>query len=76
MTTTTKTTWIRRVAAGAVLAAAPALIALGTATSSHADSTGPNFNSPIPGNSSQQDWSHSSWIHRHQDQVQSWYQTP
>jgi hypothetical protein len=37
-TNTTTNTWIRRVAAGAVLAAAPALIALGTATASHAES--------------------------------------
>jgi hypothetical protein len=35
---TNTNTWIRRVAAGAVLAAAPALIALGTAAASHAES--------------------------------------
>jgi hypothetical protein len=34
---TANTTWIRRVAAGAVLVAASALIALGTATASYAD---------------------------------------
>lgn len=33
------TSWTRRLAAAAVLAAAPALIALGTATASHADAT-------------------------------------
>jgi hypothetical protein len=49
-TNTTTTSWIRRVAAGAVLAAAPALIALGTATASHAaetNSTSPSY-SPTP----------------------------
>ena len=49
-TNTTTTSWIRRVAAGAVLAAVPALIALGTATASHAaetNSTSPS-SSPTP----------------------------
>jgi hypothetical protein len=41
-TNTVRTNLIRRIAAGAVLAAAPALIALGTATASHADSVVPN----------------------------------
>jgi hypothetical protein len=38
---------IRRVAAGVVLTAAPALIALGAATASHADETGVTNNGPI-----------------------------
>lgn len=41
-------TWIRRATAGVVLAAAPALIALGTATASHAD---PNTSANDNGNS-------------------------
>jgi len=47
-TNTTTTSWIRRVAAGAVLAAAPALIALGTATASHAAETNSTFPSHSP----------------------------
>lgn len=47
-----KTNWIRRLAAGAVLAAAPAMIAMGTATHSHADAMidnpGPTMSSPAP----------------------------
>src|ERR1700758_3922515 len=39
--TTNNSTWIRRVAAGAVLVAAPALIALGTASASHAEAGAP-----------------------------------
>jgi hypothetical protein len=42
----------RRIAAGAALLAAPALIALGTATMSHAEATvnnsGPNMSQPSP----------------------------
>jgi hypothetical protein len=41
----------RRIAAGAALLTAPALIALGTATSSHADTTvrynGPSISAPV-----------------------------
>jgi hypothetical protein len=70
--TANTTTWIRRVAAGAVLAAAPALIALGTATASYADSTSPSY-SPTP--SPQTSWTQSNWHHWHQSQVQSWYNT-
>ena len=73
-TNNTKATWIRRVAAGAVLAAAPALIALGTATSAQADSTGPNFNTPThQSTTSQYPWSNGSWHQSHQAQIQSWY---
>lgn len=36
-TSSTKTTWIRRLAAGTALAAAPAIIALGAAAPGHAD---------------------------------------
>ena len=50
MTQTSSTTWVRRVMAGAVLAAAPALIALGPATAAHADTTvtspGPSVHAP------------------------------
>lgn len=49
-TSVTKTTWIRRLAAGAVLAAAPAIIAMGTATVGHADAEidnpGPAMSAP------------------------------
>jgi hypothetical protein len=41
-TAAARTTLIRRIAAGAVLAAAPALLALGTATASQADTAVPN----------------------------------
>mgnify|MGYP001156556878 FL=1 len=47
-----KTDWIRRLAAGAVLAAAPAMIAMGAATCGHADAMidnpGPTMSSPAP----------------------------
>jgi hypothetical protein len=45
-TTSARSTLIRRLAAGAVLAAAPALIALGTATASHADTGTAGANTP------------------------------
>lgn len=54
MTTTRNTTatWIRRLMAGAVLAAAPALIALGPSNIAHADVTstspGPSMHAPTP----------------------------
>ncbi len=73
--TANTTTWIRRISAGAVLAAAPALIALGTATASHAESSSvsPSF-SPTPhpvqypyGQAGQ------SWHERHAGEMQSWY---
>lgn len=45
-----KTTWIRRLAAGAALLAAPAIIAMGTATAGHADAMidnpGPAMSAP------------------------------
>lgn len=41
-TTANYTTWVRRLAAGAVLAAAPAFIALGPPTAAHADTVGTN----------------------------------
>ena len=68
------TTWIRRVAAGAVLAAAPALIALGTATASHADDvrTSPSY-APTPSTLDQYPWEQSSWHQRHAAEQQSWY---
>lgn len=54
MTTTRNTispTWIRRLTAGAVLAAAPALIALGPSTVAHADvastDPGPSMHAPL-----------------------------
>jgi hypothetical protein len=77
----TTTTWIRRVAAGAVLAAAPALIALGTATASNAQSgsTTPSY-SPAPMGPANgqypwhnQPWNQSSFHHRHAAEQQSWY---
>jgi hypothetical protein len=49
-TSTATTSWIRRATAGLVLAAAPALIALGAAGAGHADVTvnnpGPSMNAP------------------------------
>jgi len=73
---TTNTTWIRRVTAGAVLVAAPALIALGAAPASHADAgappvrTSPSYSptprGPLPGNN----WSWHQW---HQAQQQAKY---
>ncbi len=77
-------TWFRRVAAGAVLAAAPALIALGTATASHAQSgssshsTPPSYAPTAMGPSNglyphSQPWAQSSYHDRHAAQVQSWY---
>ena len=76
----TGATW-RGLAAGAVLAAAPALIALGTATASQAQtsSTSPSF-SPAPTQTAPQypysnaPWYDSSFHHRHAAEVQSYYQ--
>ena len=78
--TTNATTWIRRIAAGAFLAAAAALIALGTASSAQAgsssDSTSPSY-APTPAQTqypySNAPWYDSSFHHRHQAQVQSNY---
>jgi hypothetical protein len=78
--TTITSTWIRRVSAGAVLAAAPALIALGTATASYADSnsTSPSF-APTPAPTTgqypwqNQSWNMSSFHHRHAAHEQSQY---
>jgi hypothetical protein len=74
------TTWIRRVTAGAVLAAAPALIALGTATASQAQSSSTStFDySPAPVQTTQypyqnMPWNQSSFHQRHAADVQSWY---
>ena len=77
--TANTTTWIRRVAAGAVMAAAPALIALGTASASHADAgagapsirTSPSF-SPTP-KGSLHDWHQGSWHMRHAAEQQGKY---
>jgi hypothetical protein len=77
----TNTTWIRRAVAGGVLAAAPALIALGTATASHAESssTAPSY-APAPvGPANAQypwhslPWEQSSFHHRHAAEQQSKY---
>ena len=74
---TANTTWIRRVAAGAVLAAAPALIALGTAATSQAEvsSTSPS-NPPTHTETSQYPYApwYQSFHQRHAAEVQSWYQ--
>ena len=73
--TANTTTWIRRVIAGAFLAAAAALIALGTAAASHAEgtSTSPSF-SPTP-HSVQYPYGQAgqSWHDRHAADIQSWY---
>jgi hypothetical protein len=70
--------WVRRAAAGLVLATAPALIALGTAASSQAaasDPTPPSFSvsgqAPTP--PSNVPWYDSSFHHRHAAQVQSFF---
>jgi hypothetical protein len=75
-------TWICRITAGAALAAAPGLIALGTATASYAQ-TGSNSTSPsyAPAPSTQtgqypwhnQPWNNSSFHHRHAAGQQSQY---
>ena len=68
-------TWIRRVTAGAVLAAAPALIALGTATTSQAQTSSTSaFDYSPPVQPTQNlPWSQSSFHQRHAAQVQSKY---
>jgi len=80
--TTITTTWVRRATAGAVLAAAPALIALGTATASQAQtgSTSGFDYSPAPAATqtgqypwNNQSWNQSSFHQRHAAQVQSMY---
>lgn len=48
MTITTSNTWVKRLAAGAVLTAGSALFALGAAAISQADTTGPNISQPTP----------------------------
>jgi len=73
------TTWVRRVAAGAVLAAAPALIALGTAGTSNAQSqSGSTYNySPTPQSVSvpyPYGPAGQSWHQRHAADIQSMYQ--
>ena len=72
--TTARTTLIRRIAAGAVLAAAPALIALGTATAGHADTAahnpGPSVSAPshpvFPGQNTHADQPGTPAHHHHQ----------
>jgi hypothetical protein len=78
--TASTTTWIRRVTAGAVLAAAPALIALGTATAGQAQtsSTSTFDYTPAPVQTTQYPyqnlpWYQSSFHQRHAAGVQSWY---
>jgi hypothetical protein len=75
--TTNNSTWIRRVAAGAVLVAAPALIALGTASASHADTGSPSIRTspsyaPTP-SGSLNDWHQWSWHQRHAGEQQAKY---
>ena len=73
--TASTNTWIRRVTAGAVLAAAPALIALGTAAASQAQSSstsGFDYSPPVQ-TTQNMPWSQSSFHQRHAAQVQSWY---
>ncbi|HEX9177139.1 MAG TPA: hypothetical protein VF874_14030 [Mycobacterium sp.] len=72
------TTWIRRVAAGAVLVAAPAFIALDTAAASNAEtsSTSPSYDySPTPSQTTQYPYApwYQSFHQRHAAEVQSWY---
>ena len=77
--TANTTTWIRRVATGAVLLAAPALIALGTASATHADTgasatrTSPSY-APTPrGSLNDVPWHHSSWHQQHAAEQQAKY---
>jgi hypothetical protein len=74
MTINTRSTWIRRVAAGAVLAAAPALIALGTAAASQAESSSSSF-APTPSQTTEYPNAslYQSFHQRHAAEVQSWY---
>ncbi len=74
MTTNTHSTWIRRLAAGAVLAAAPALIALGTAAASQAESSSSSF-TPSPSHTTEypNESLYQSFHQRHAAEVQSWY---
>lgn len=65
MTITTNTNsstnlWFKRIAAGAVLATGSAMVALGAAGASHADSTGPNMSSPTQ---------HAAFPHQHNQPV-------
>lgn len=53
---TTTTIWIKRVAAGAILATGSALVALGAAPASYADVTGPNMSHPT---------THAAFPHQH-----------
>ncbi|MBV8965261.1 MAG: hypothetical protein JO191_03700 [Mycobacteriaceae bacterium] len=83
--TTNTTTWIRRISAGVVLAAAPALIALGAApmstaqTGSSSNATTPSY-TPMPTGPlngqypwHNQPWYNSSFHHRHAAEQQSQY---
>ena len=74
--------WIRRIAAGAALAAAPALIAVGTAAASQAQTnsdSGFNYSpAPVATQSGQYPWANGPWsqssLHqRHAAQIQSMY---
>jgi hypothetical protein len=73
------TTWIRRVAVGAVLVAAPALIALGTASASHADAgnsqvrTSPSYSPTPSGSLNDVPWHKSSWHQLHAAEQQAKY---
>ena len=75
---TTNTSWIRRISAGAILVAAPALIALGTASTSHADAgappvrTSPSY-SPAPRASLPSSHGSFSWHQRHAAEQQAKY---
>jgi hypothetical protein len=75
--TANTTTWIRRVTAGAFLVAAPALIALGTASASHADAGTSEtrhsaFYAPAQ-KGSLHDWYQGSWSQRHAAEQQAKY---
>jgi hypothetical protein len=72
-----KNHWMRRVTAGVVLAAAPALIALGTAAAGHAAAVWPPPTVPVQTTSSHPvsnvPWFESSFHERHAAQIQSFY---
>jgi hypothetical protein len=81
---TTKNTWIRRVAAGALLAAAPALLALGTAgvSNAKADPANPGYSYSPPAEAPSTSgypwhgnlpWDESSFHHRHAAEQQAMY---
>lgn len=59
-TTTSTTTWVKRFAAGAILATGSALVALGGAPAGYADTTGPNMSHPE---------AHPAFPHQHNQPV-------